>query len=176
MLIPNVVRRYVASLPEVTNNAYGYFNYDHRVVDERVQRGDMPSTYKGPNDFNDMEYDSLVAFAQQYMNTSLARYSATVACEDALNLAIKSFNKGMFDGKVNANKFNVLLSAMIEKYGPFNIKEAAKQKEIILKEHHLKELGLSKKDIPHAHSVRNAPKGLKHIVQEHGRVKVKENK
>jgi len=175
MLVPNVVRRYVASLPEVTNNAYGYFNYDHRVVNERVPRGDMPSTYRGPNSFNDMEYDSLIAFAQQYVNPGLAKYSSQVACEDALNLAIRSFNRGMFDGKINANKFNVLLGAMMDKVKVKH--EAAKaKKEMVLKEHHLRDLGIKKKDIPHAHTVRNIPKGVKHIVQEHGRVKVKENK
>jgi len=172
IIVPNVVRRYIASLPEVTNNAYGYFNYDNRVVNERVQRFDAPSTYRGPNSFNDMEYDSLVSFAQQNINQGLAKYSAQVACEDALSLAIKSFNNGMFDGKINANKYNVLLAALTEKIT--TKQAAAKKKEPVLQEHHLRDLGLKRKDIPQAHRVRNVPKGVKQIVQEHGRVKIKE--
>jgi hypothetical protein len=176
MIVPNVVRRYTASLPEVTNNAYGYFNYDHRVVDERVQRFDAGSNYKGPDDFSDMDYDTLVAYAQTQVNPGLARYSTTVACEDALNMAIRSFNKGAFDGKVNANKFNVLLSALLEKTGAKQAKKEKKQEDVVVRPHVLKQLGVKQKDIPQMHQLtKRIQKGLPHMVREKGRVKIKKD-
>lgn len=191
VLVPNVVRRYIASFPEVTNNAYKYFNYDHRVVDERVQRFDAHMPYKGPQDFSDMEYDSLVAAAQQGLNPTLAKYSKTVACEDALHLAIKSFNNGMFDGKINASRYEVLLGALKDKVGIAPVvqvpveKQAKKEKEkekkqpedTVVRPHILRQLGIKRKDVPHAFQLKNkVQKGLvHHLVEDKGKIKVQKN-
>jgi len=112
LLIPKVVDRFKAQFPETTNNAYPYFNYDHRVVNERVDRGDKPSTYKGPDEFKDSDYQSLLNYARTMIDPNLKKYSKEVACEEALNLAVRSYGNGAFDGKVNANKFQVLLSSL----------------------------------------------------------------
>jgi hypothetical protein len=183
VLVPNVVRRYIASFPEVTNNAYKYFNYDHRVVDERVQRFDAHMPYKGPQDFSDMEYDSLVAAAQHGLNPVLAKYSKTVACEDALHLAIKSFNNGIFDGKINASRFEVLLGALKDKVGIAPAQKQAKKEEkkekkvpedTVVRPHILRQLGIERKDIPHF--LKNkVQKGLVHLVKDKGKIKVKKN-
>jgi hypothetical protein len=114
VLVPRVLRDYVAQLPEVQRNAYNYFNYDHRVVEERVPRGDCRAPYKNADDFTNADYDSLVSYAKTIVNPVLAKYSARVANEDAMNIAIRSFDNGLFDGKVNANKFEVLVNAMAE--------------------------------------------------------------
>lgn len=113
LLVPRVVQRFTSQLPEVTNNAYPYFNYDHRVVNERVDRGDVASNYKGPDQFSDADYNGLIHYAKTWINPELQGYNQVVAAEDALNMAIHSFNNGAFDGKINANKFNVLLKNMI---------------------------------------------------------------
>lgn len=167
VLVPNVVRRYIASFPETVNNAYKYFNYDHRVVDERVQRFDAHMPYKGPQDFSDMDYDGLVSAAEQSLNPTLAKYSKTVACEDALNLAIRSFNNGQFDGKVNAGRFDILLQAMLGKtdQGPAPVMAKGKK----LTEQTLKNLGLTRKEIPHSFQVGRKVKGPT-IVKEHGNI------
>jgi len=182
MLVPNIVRRYIASFPEVTNNAYNYFNYDHRVVDERVQRFDAHMPYQGPSDFSDMEYDGLVACAQQSLDPTLARYSKTVACEDALHKAIRSFNNGLFDGKVSASRYNVLLGALKDKVGlvPVIDKQAKKEKEkdpdVSVRPHILRQLGIKQKDIPQAFQLkRRVQEGLPHLVREKGKVKVKKD-
>ena len=175
MLVPNIVRRYIASFPEVTNNAYKYFNYDHRVVDERVQRFDAHMPYKGPQDFSDMDYDTLVAFAQQGLNPTLAKYSKTVACEDALNLAIRSFNNGLFDGKINASRYNVLLGALKEKCGVASVldKQAKKEKkDTKVTQQTLKNLGLKREKIPHEFQVGQKVKGPT-LVRQHGDVVLK---
>jgi hypothetical protein len=174
VLVPNVVRRYIASFPETTNNAYKYFNYDHRVVDERVQRFDTRMPYKGPQDFTDMDYDSLVAFAQQGLNPTLAKYSKTVACEDALNMAIRSFNNGMFDGKINASRYNVLLQAMKDKTGPVPVqaKKHTEKKDTKVTQQTLKNLGLKREKIPHAFQVGQKVKGPT-LVRQHGDVILK---
>ena len=114
VLVPRVLRDYAAQLPEVQRNAYNYFNYDHRVVEERVPRGDYRAPYKNADDFTNADYDSLVSYAKTIVNPVLAKYSARVANEDAMNIAIRSFDNGLFDGKVNANKFEVLVNAMAE--------------------------------------------------------------
>jgi hypothetical protein len=181
ILVPNVVRRYIASFPEVTNNAYKYFNYDHRVVDERVERLDAKRIYQGPQDFSDVEYDGLVAFAQQNMDSVMAKYSVNVACEDALHKAIKSFNNGMFDGKVNASRYNVLLGVLKEKFGIVqsdaeNYRHAKKEKkkDIEVQPHVLRQLGIKKEEVPHMHMLRQRVReGLPHIVREKGKVKIK---
>lgn len=110
ILIPSAIRDYIAQFPETRNNAYRYFNYDNRVVDERVCRGDLPSQYKGPNDFRDEDYAGLVAFASTLVDPVTLKYSIGVAAEEALNKAIKSYAGNQFDGKVNANRFLVLVT------------------------------------------------------------------
>lgn len=113
LIVPRVVQRFTSQLPEVTNNAYPYFNYDHRVVNERVDRGDVASNYKGSDQFSDKDYDSLIHYAMTRLDPELQKYSPVVAAEDALNKAIRSFGNGTFDGKVNANKFAVLLKNLM---------------------------------------------------------------
>ena len=113
VLVPNVVRNYIASFPETTQNAYKYFNYDNRVVNERAERRfDAKTPYKGPEDLSNQDYDTIVAYAKSLMNPILAKYSHQVACEDALHMSIKSYNRGIYDGKVNASKFQVLLDVL----------------------------------------------------------------
>lgn len=112
MIVPKVVQNYIAQFPESVRNAYGYFNYDHPVVEERVQRADAKPLYKGPNDITNADYDALVTFAKTKIDPILAKYSKVIACEDAMHLAIRSFNNGQFDGKVDANHFNVLVNAL----------------------------------------------------------------
>jgi hypothetical protein len=117
VLLPKVVSRYIANFPEVRNNAYKYFNYDHRVVEERMERGDEKIAYKGPNDFDDNDYANLVDFAKVAIDKTLARYSMNVACEDALHKAIRSYGNGMFDGKVNSSRYHVLLTELKKNLG-----------------------------------------------------------
>lgn len=164
LIVPNVVRRFIASFPETTNNAYNYFNYDHRVVEERVPRGDARAPYIGPQDLTDMDYGTVVAYAEQLINPILMKYSKTVACEDALHIAIRSCNNGFFDGKIDASKFLVLLGALKDKFGVAqdeteNYRHAGKEKAAPKKEmpapksvkvqpHILKQLGISHKDVP----------------------------
>ena len=112
MIVPKVVQNYIAQFPESVRNAYGYFNYDRPVVEERVQRADAKPMYKGPNDITNADYDALVVYAKTKIDPILAKYSKVIACEDAMHLAIRSFNNGQFDGKVDANHFNVLVNAM----------------------------------------------------------------
>jgi predicted metal-dependent hydrolase len=179
VLLPRVVSRYVASFPEVTNNAYKYFNYDHRVVQERVERGDQKAAYIGPNDLNDNDYANLVDFAKSALDKTLARYSMDVACEDALHKAIKSYGNGIFDSKINSSRYNVLLCDLKKKVGitPSNVinyrhatesVEAKKKREDketkVLHPRVLKELGLSHKDIPNHYRVRKQ-KGVPQIVR-----------
>jgi hypothetical protein len=132
--------------------------------------------YQGPQDFSDMEYDGLVAFAQQSVNPILAKYSKTVACEDALNLAIRSYNQGQFDGKVNAGRFNVLLGALKDKTGPAQVsvqaKKEEKKKDVKVTQQTLKNLGLKREKIPHAFQVGPKVKGPT-LIREHGNIVLK---
>ena len=165
LIIPKVVQRYIASFPETTNNAYDYFNYDNRVVEERVPRGDRHTPYIGPQDLTDKDYGTVVAYAEQLINPILVKYSKSIACEDALHLAIRSCNNGFFDGKIDASKFLVLLGALKEKFGieqdeTENYRHAGKgkalpkkespapAKSIRVKPHVLRQLGLTHKDVP----------------------------
>jgi hypothetical protein len=149
MLIPRVVQGYLAQFPDKRNDAYPYFNYDRRVVEERVPRGDCQAQYKGPENFTDTDYDSLVTHARTLVNPILAKYSDKVANEDALHLAIRSFNNGMFDGKVNASRYGVLLNALDKPVmnQPLSPIMAAKKKEkktedTVLRPSQVKQLGL----------------------------------
>jgi len=154
ILVPKVVQNYVSQFPEVTNNAYKYFNYDNRVVEERVDRQDQKAPYKGPEQFCDEDYDSLVTYAKTLVNPILAKYSSRVACEDALHMAIRDFSGGLFDGKVNANRYNVLLKVMSL---PATVmagkkKEAPEPSKVPTRV--LKQLGLTTKDIPRQKHIR----------------------
>lgn len=113
ILVPKVVQGFISQFPETTNNAYKYFNYDHRVVNERAEtRFDHQAQYKGPEDLTDQDYSTIVSYAKSLVNPILAKYSPHVACEDALHLAIRSYDRGIYDGKINASKYSVLLNAM----------------------------------------------------------------
>jgi len=157
LLVPKVVQNYIGQFPEVRHNAYNYFNYDNRIIDERVNRHDQKPPYKGPDDFSNPDYDALITYAKTIINPILAKYSMKVAHEDALHTAIRDFNNGLFDGKVNASKFEVLLKGMALPAVPMQPpcpcgvmakKEDKKEKPTKIKPHVLKQLGLSPKDIP----------------------------
>ena len=160
ILAPKVVQGYINKFPETGNNAYKYFNYDRRVYEERVPRGDVVSQYKGPDDFSDIDYDGLVKYAQTILNPILKKYSQKVACEDALHQAIRSYNNGMFDNKVNAGRYNVLLQAMLNPAPVAPIcqcqtecrmsskKKTEEPKSKVLSPATVKTLGLKTEDIP----------------------------
>lgn len=156
LLVPKVIESFRARFPETTRNAYPYFNYDNRVVDESVYRGDVKAPYKGPDDLTDTDYANLVRFAKGIVNPILAKYSTKVACEDALSRAIRSFGNGLFDGKVNAGRYNVLLKSMMTPAMPTVMakKEKKEKKEERLSPTTMKQLGLKRKDIPGKERVR----------------------
>ena len=118
LLVPQAIRRFISEFPQTWNNGYRYFNYDNRVVNERVNRGDSQVPYQGPDQFTDREYSDLVTYAKSQMNPILAKYSKTVAAEDAMNMAIRSYMSGKFDAKINANKFAVLVNALKQGMDP----------------------------------------------------------
>jgi hypothetical protein len=182
VLVPNMIRDYVAQLPEVKHNAYNYFNYDHRVVEEKVPRGDYRAPYKNADDFTNADYDSLVAYAKTIVNPILAKYSARVAHEDAMNIAVRSFNNGQFDGKVNANKFEVLVNAMLDQQmiqqpsvlpQPAVMASKKEKKEKPAKpvtRNVLKQLGLEPHKVPMRSQIRRrVQKGIPHLVRNPGK-------
>ena len=183
LLVPKVVQNFKSQFPEVRHNAYKYFNYDNRVVDERVERFDNQQPYKNADDFCDADYDSLVKYAKTLINPILLKYSDKVAAEDALSLAIRSFNRGSFDGKVNAGRYEVLLKAMSPQMAiaiPVMAKKKKEKKEkpakpVAVKPHILKQLGLTRKDIPMHQRVmqRVRQTGVPLIVRDKGKNVIK---
>ncbi len=198
LLVPNVVQKYKSQFPEVRHNAYKYFNYDNRVVNESVERHDNTRPYQGPNDFSDVDYNRLVKYAQTLINPILKKYNDKVAAEDALNLAIRSYDNGLFDGKVNASRFGVLVNAMLAPQVAVAIpmppnrhemkapgvqakKKKEKKKEekpVAVKPHILKQLGLTRKEIPMKQRVmqRVRQTGVPLIVREKGKNVIKKDK
>ena len=187
LLVPKVVNNFKSQFPEVRHNAYKYFNYDNRVVDESVERGDYQRPYQNPDDFSNADYEQLVKHAKTPINPILVKYSKRVACEDALSLAIRSYDRGRFDGKVNAGRFEVLLRGMAppvaiaipvmaakKKEKPVK-KDNKKEEQVAVKPHVLKQLGLTRKDIPMHQRVmqRVRQTGVPLIVREKGKHVVK---
>ena len=176
LLIPKVIRSYWSRFPEVTNNAYKYFNYDRRVVEERVPRFDIARSYQGPEDLTDADYEVLVASAKTMINPILVKFSKHVACEDALSLAVRSFANGMYDGKINANRYKVLLGTLESSIGmpPVQAKKKKapepKPESIEVKTPVLKQLGLKIKDVPTKERARQrTPEGVPHMYRERGK-------
>jgi hypothetical protein len=113
LLAPKVAQNFIGQFPETTNNAYKYFNYDNRVVNERAEtRFDHQAQFKGPEELTNQDYDTILSYAKTLVNPILEKYSHSVACEDALMMAIRSYDRGIYDGKINASKYNVLLATM----------------------------------------------------------------
>jgi len=176
VLVPNVVRNYVNSFPETTQNAYKYFNYDNRVVDERAdKRFDNKAPYRGPEDLINSDYDTVVTYARTLVNPILAKYSPNVACEDALHMAIKSFDRGIYDGKINASKFQVLLDTLKQPQKMAAKKEKEAPKKAPLKTIRIK---VDPKAVPmdtsvrrHRMETRSAPGGTR-VVKQKGRYTV----
>lgn len=157
LLVQRVVQNYIGRFPEVRHNAYKYFNYDNRIVNERVNQGDQKPLYKGPEDFTNADYGVLVTYAKTLVNPILAKYSLKTAHEDALHMAIRSFSNGLFDGKISASKFGVLMEGMALQVVNVNPpihsaviaeKEKKEEKPRVIRPHVLKQLGLTPKDIP----------------------------
>jgi hypothetical protein len=171
LIVPKVVEGYIAKFPEVTNNAYKYFNYDNRVVEERVDRKDPKRPYFGNDDFTDMDYNALVSYAQTIVNPVLMKYCTRVAYEDAMNIAIRSFANGLFDGKINANRFRVLVNALESG------RQASEKKKHVVKPYILKQLGIERKNVPQKSQIRQRiRKNIPHLVQEEGKVVIKHEK
>lgn len=172
LIVPRVVKNYISNFPETTRNAYKYFNYDNRVVEERVDRHDAPQVpYKGPNDITNADYENLVMYAKTLVNPILMNHSPKTACEDALHMAIGSFSKGSFSGKIDASKFEVLLKDMISESVTAKEKKKKTEKPVVVKPHTLKELGLTPHKIPRTERVRNRlQKGVPLIVREEGKI------
>jgi len=190
ILAPRVVQNYIAQFPEVQRNAYHYFNYDHRVVEERVERGDQKPPYKYADDLTNQDYDCLLSYAKTIQNPILMKYDQKVACEDALHTAIRSFQNGLFDGKVNADRFAVLLKAFMNPtpqpvgtisdipMGPIQAKKKDEDSgSVTLKPHEVRRLKIPMKNIPVHHQVRKVQRGVPHIVRDDkGNIQVKINK
>lgn len=197
VLAPRVVQNYIAQFPEVQRNAYHYFNYDHRVVEERVDRGDQRPPYKYADDLTNQDYDCLLSYAKTIQNPILMKYDQKVACEDALHTAIRSFQNGLFDGKVNADRFAALLKAFMNPtpqpvgtisdipMGPVQAKKKdipvkpkkEPQDTITLKPHEVRRLNIPMKKIPTHNQVRKVQRGVPHIVRDDkGKIQVKINK
>jgi hypothetical protein len=180
IIVPKVVKSYLAKFPEVTHNAYPYFNFDHRVVEERVDRGDYKAPYKVADDFVDTDYDSLVKYAQTIINPILAKYNQRVANEDALHMAIRSFSNGLFDGKVNANRFDVLVKSMGDMKTAGKKKEKAapkkeKPKSIPMTYQDVKQIGLKPSEIKRQPSTvtKRIPEDVHYLTREKGRIVTK---
>lgn len=180
LIVPKVVSNYIGKFPETYHNAYQYFNYDNRVVDESVERHDTKRMYRNPNDFSNDDYETLIKYAKTLINPELVKYSPRVACEDALHTAIRDFSKGVFDNKINANKFNVLLDTMVASLKPgintstpmisLNV-EAKKEPETKeIKPHVLKQLGIKKRDVPVKQRIKQKQyKNIPHLYREKGK-------
>jgi hypothetical protein len=182
ILVPKVVQGYINRFPETLNNAYRYFNYDRRVYEERVPRGDVASQYKGPDEFSDVDYNGLVGHAKTLVNPILLKYSQKVAYEDALHQAIKSYGNGVFDNKVNAGRYAVLLQSMMGAVEPacpcmsqepnkYSKKKEDSDEGVVLKPSQVKNLGLKPKAIPTKERAR-LRKGPT-IYKEKGKIHVK---
>lgn len=180
LVAPKVAQNYISRFPEAYHNAYDYFNYDNRVVNERVDREDHPSMYMGPDDFTNDDYDSLIKFATAIMDERLMKYSVRVACEDALSRAIWSFPNGQFQGKVNASRFEVLVSSMMlpnrfaaKKQKREQKREKKKPQEV--KFHTLRQLGLEKKKVPFEGQLPPSKRKGPRIVRQKGKVVIEKN-
>ena len=171
VLIPKVVRNYIAQFPEVRRNAYKYFNYDNRVVDESVERFDNKAPYYDADDFKNGDYTDLVAHAKTLINPILSKYSNRIAAEDALHTAIRSYRNGLFDGKVNAGRYGVLLEGMGILKRTAKKKEEPKEKPVVLKPHVVKQLGIDpRKVIREQQRTRKRQEGVPIIVKEKGKI------
>jgi len=178
VLVPKVVRNFIAQFPEVRRNAYKYFNYDNRVVDERVERFDNKVPYLDADDFKNADYEDLVTYAKTLVNPILSKYSSRVAAEDALSVAIRSYRNGLFDGKVNAGRFEVLLQGMgipkktaAKNRIPEKKSPEKKEKPVVIKPHIVKQLGIDpRKVIREQQRTQKKQKGLPIIVKEKGKI------
>mgnify|MGYP006295280239 CR=1 FL=1 len=169
VLVPRVAQRFIQQFPETVYNAYKYFNYDNRVVEESVPRGDIKSNYKTPDELTDMDYDGLVHYAKTLVNPTLVKYSTRIACEDALHSAIRSYNNGMFDGKVNAGRYEVLLKNMMGVRQAKKKKKEDKKAPKVIPHHIMKRLDMKVKDFPVKERVRKR-KGQPEMYKQRGRV------
>lgn len=172
IMAPRVIQGFMERFPEVYHNAYGYFNYDNRVVEERVPRGDFRMPYQGPDDLTEGDYQVIVSYAQTLVDPILLKYNQKVALEDALAKAIRTYGNGLYDNKINANRYNVLLQSLLASRTAKKSEKAPEKTEV--KPRMMKELGLKSKDIPH--QVRRRDHKGPSLYKSRGKTYIEKNK
>jgi len=98
--------------PEYKDSGLSYFNYDNLIPEEIVPRGDVKTPYKGPYSFTEEDLKTLVDNAKTLVDKTLYKYNPAVAFQDALNRSIRDFHNGLFDGKINASTYQLLLNSL----------------------------------------------------------------
>jgi hypothetical protein len=104
--------------PEIMHDARHLFRNENgtTIVEEIVPRGDqgLPEVLN-QGDITDLDLKGLAQYAASLVDPCLVRYDERVAFEDALNKAIWEKDSGMYQGKVNANTFCLILDTMMKK-------------------------------------------------------------
>jgi hypothetical protein len=105
--------------PEILFNARHLFHNQNgqTVVEEVVPRKDLGEESMLPctqYDVKEDEYQELINYAKKSISPVLKTYDNNVANEDALIMAIATYNDGRYANKINASTFKILLEAMIK--------------------------------------------------------------
>lgn len=96
-----------------TSDAYHYFNHGPFVLQDSVLvEPEMRHAYTDPSDLTPEDFEVLAKHATHLLDDQLMKYSYEVAKNSALELAIRSFANGKYDGKVNAANCGKILNIM----------------------------------------------------------------
>lgn len=98
-------------------NALHYFNQDSMVLDTNVIFEDEekePYLWEPVLSGNDIEV--LAKHANELIDEEMETYHKLAAYESAIELAIRSFANGKYDGKVNACNYRLILEKMYSEY------------------------------------------------------------
>lgn len=113
--------------PEIMHDGRHLFRNENgtTIVEEIVPRGDqgLPEILN-QGDISDLDLKGLAQYAAKLVDPCLVRYDERVAMEDALSKAIWEKDSGMYQGKVNANTFCLVLDMMVKK-----VKMAAEEED-----------------------------------------------
>lgn len=97
---------------DIAPDAYHYFNHTFVLDSGTPVEPEIRQAYTDPTDLGTEDFDILAKHATHLLDDQLMKYSYEVAKNSALELAIRSFGNGKYDGKVNASNFGRILNIM----------------------------------------------------------------
>lgn len=124
-----IAKKIIKKAYDIQDSAYNYFA-NHKILDAgETLRKDLKESYVNPSHITVDDLHTIAKHAESLLDKELMKYSVDVAKQSAVELAIKSFSHGKYDGKIGSVNYFKILNLMNDnssKLGEEQMKKNAK--------------------------------------------------